>query len=159
MIWDIGIHSVFNSPADNMSERRKWAIIPLYMYTVSYQVSDVRIPGNDLWNLRILHIITCCFGWSLISFLLNGSKISIKTLVLICIFIWIIGLIIFSYHFAPNNWLGMGSFILILFPWSLFNCVHLIHVNELVYSGTGGRDIVHQMERNSSIPNFVDLIM
>lgn len=79
-----------------MSERRKWAIIPLYMYTVSYQVSDVRIPGNDLWNLRtgILHIITCCFGWSLISFLLNGSKISIKTLILISIFIWIIGFII-----------------------------------------------------------------
>lgn len=95
-----------------MSERRKLAIIPMYMYTVSYQVSDVRKPaGNDLWNLRILHIITCCFGWSLISFLLNGSKISIKTLILICIFIWIIGFIIFSYHFAPNNWLGMGSLI------------------------------------------------
>lgn len=82
------------------------------MYTVSYQVSDVRKPaGNDLWNLRILHIITCCFGWSLISFLLNGSKISIKTLILISIFIWIIGFIIFSYHFAPNDWLGMGSLI------------------------------------------------
>lgn len=94
-----------------MSERRKLAIIPMYMYTVSYQVSDERIPGNDLLNLRILHIITCCFGWSLISFLLNGSKISIKTLILICIFIWIIGFIIFSYHFAPNNWLGMGSLI------------------------------------------------
>lgn len=95
-----------------MTERRKLAIIPLYMYTVSYQVSDVRKPaGNDLWNLRILHIITCCFGWSLISFLLNGSKISIKTLILISIFIWIIGFIIFSYHFAPNNWLGMGSLI------------------------------------------------
>lgn len=95
-----------------MTERRKLAIIPLYMYTVSYQVSDVRKPaGNDLWNLRILHIITCCFGWSLISFLLNGSKISIKTLILISIFIWIIGFIIFSYHFAPNDWLGMGSLI------------------------------------------------
>lgn len=96
-----------------MTERRKLAIIPLYMYTVSYQVSDVRIPGNDLWNLRtgILHIITCCFGWSLISFLSNGSKISIKTLILISIFIWIIGFIIFSYHFAPNDWLGMGSLI------------------------------------------------
>lgn len=95
-----------------MTERRKLAIIPLYMYTVSYQVSDVRKPaGNDLWNLRILHIITCCFGWSFISFLLNGSKISIKTLILISIFIWIIGFIIFSYHFAPNDWLGMGSLI------------------------------------------------
>lgn len=95
-----------------MTERRKLAIIPLYMYTVSYQVSDVRKPaGNDLWNLRLLHIITCCFGWSLISFLLNGSKISIKTLILISIFIWIIGFIIFSYHFAPNDWLGMGSLI------------------------------------------------
>lgn len=95
-----------------MSERRKLAIIPMYMYTVSYQVSDVRKPaGNDLWNLRILHIITCCFGWSLISFLLNGSKISVKTLILISIFIWIIGFIIFSYHFAPNDWLGMGSLI------------------------------------------------
>lgn len=95
-----------------MTERRKLAIIPLYMYTVSYQVSDVRKPaGNDLWNLRILHIITCCFGWSLISFLSNGSKISIKTLILISIFIWIIGFIIFSYHFAPNDWLGMGSLI------------------------------------------------
>lgn len=95
-----------------MSERRKLAIIPMYMYTVSYQVSDVRKPaGNDLWNLRILHIITCCFGWSLISFLLNGSKISIKTLILISIFIWIIGFIIFSYHFAPNDWLGVGSLI------------------------------------------------
>lgn len=93
---EFGIHSVLNSPADNMSERRKLAIIPMYMYTVSYQVSDVRKPaGNDLWNLRILHIITCCFGWSLISFLLNGSKISIKTLILICIFIWIIGFIIY----------------------------------------------------------------
>lgn len=79
-----------------MSERRKLAIIPMYMYTVSYQVSDVRKPaGNDLWNLRILHIITCCFGWSLISFLLNGSKISIKTLILISIFFWIIGFIIY----------------------------------------------------------------
>lgn len=95
-----------------MTERRKLAIIPLYMYTVSYQVSDVRKPaGNDLWNLSKLHLIICCFGWSLISFLLNGSKISIKTLILISIFIWIIGFIIFSYHFAPNDWLGMGSLI------------------------------------------------
>lgn len=97
-----------------MSERRKWAIIPLCMYTVSYQVSDVRIPGNDLWNLRtgILRIITCCFGWSLISFLLNGSKISIKTFNINQHFHLDNRIYYrFSYRFAPNNWLGMGSLI------------------------------------------------